>query len=1048
MQNGALRVYPLQDKDLSVNTLKEYWSFNVHDNDYGQIRGICSSYDDRFLITCGGDGNIFTFNILSPEDVHEELKAKIPSPRSGLEKEKATEDIEDPHAYNIEEVKQKKEYERIMKEAEEKKKKKREKLIALRHEFLLLLQKNQELPKHMQLHKEQFEMDHRIFEELERQTAQRIQLVQKELAWEHEKHLIGLQKLQNQFRDSLEFDTVVVHAIQSDHQISTYRLLAMSEKYYQDKEHPSWKRTVLKQAQKEAEKRDIIRETGHTDAERIFEGEAEELKTSEVRKPTTRYIESKHEQIRRLVEKSDKMKAKIMKRKAEWDELYKSKPSDDYENPKAVEDIREAQENMGCYKLKTDPNYRVPEHKRMNTEKKVMQLASLEALIHKKKVNMNKEIMSLRDLKVSIIDKIKGLVQELKSIQTALDLSERLPLPLIPQLYPDEVPEKKFEYDNDILLKFKEEQEAKAKLQEQLEGSPSSHAFRHGFLRAPSIKEIGPMAQAAGARPMEIASSVVTEQRKVFEIEKAEPTEMELEILKREKIKNLYLQETLIKKINALVINFDAELRFLRHKKLKLDVQMKSADLRYITCYEELLILKDLEKHENLLQGHVNTLISEQDAIKSELNSYLAELEDRKCEIVKLQECERALYANFQASLGENNEFAHFLTKVLQKKIKCVEKKEVRREADEDDENEEENDEESSLGTNEEKSGSEDEVFDDSVCPNNCNEALFRNTIQLRQKRLDIEKALTEEKKVAGTLRKKYNALDKKAKVVAISLDTAKRELETFQWEKQQRLNELYVVVPLKLHQVEYLVNGEMPSDFSQALVFTNQSLEYLQKRIVDLHNEKIMQREIYKQAQEQHKQLVQDKKEMEIQIRWLEEKCNHLMMKKFGRLVDFEAVQAHSENIRMEELEVQIMEKEYAHSQELKEWEERILDLQQQLMKLTKENTSKLQQLNRFCLEKQQLETKLALLKNDLGVEFQDPQTTDVKEKARLESQLKHMAHDTALLREEISLLRRKDGCSREHALLSRKDRCRFLQPLSPQDSETPTETFPVLTP
>ncbi|KFZ63613.1 hypothetical protein N338_04768, partial [Podiceps cristatus] len=342
------------------------------------------------------------------------------------------------------------------------------------------------------------------------------------------------------------------------------------------------------------------------------------------------------------------------------------------------------------------------------------------------------------------------------------------------------------------------------------------------------------------------------------------------------------------------------------------------------------------------------------------LNSYLAQMEDKKCEIVKLQESEKALYANFQASLGENDEFAHFLTKVLKKKIKCVEKKEVRRVEDEDDENEEKNNEESSWGIEEENSGSEDDVFDDSVCPKNCNEALFQNTIQLRQKRLDIEKALSEERTVAADLRKKYNALARKAKVVEASLDAAERELETFQWEKQQRLNELFVAVPLKLHQVEYLVNGEMPSDFSQALVFTNQSLEYLQKRIVDLRNEKIMQREIYKKAQEQHKQLVQDKKEMEIKIRQLEEKCNHLMMKKFGRLVDFEAVQAHSVNIRVEELEVQIMEKEYAHSQELKEWEERILDLRQQLMKLTKENTSKLQQLDRFCLEKQQLETKL----------------------------------------------------------------------------------------
>uniref|UniRef100_A0A8C6J259 Cilia- and flagella-associated protein 44 n=1 Tax=Melopsittacus undulatus TaxID=13146 RepID=A0A8C6J259_MELUD len=926
MQNGSLRAYSLQEKDLSADTLKEYWSFSVHDNDYGQIRGICSSYDDRFLITCGGDGNIFTFNILSPEDVQKELKAKIPSPRAvSFLSSTAITLLPLSCIFSIEEVKQKQEHDRKMKEVEEKKQKKREKLIALRHEFLLLLQKNQKLPKHMQLHREQFEMDRKIFEELDRQTAQRIQLVQNELAWEHEKHSIGLQKL---FRDSLEFDTVVVHAIQSNHQISTYRLLVMSHKYYEGKERPSWERTVLKQAWKQPEKKQIS-------------------------------IESK---LRRSVEKSDKVKAKILKRKAEWEELYKSKPSDDYESPKDVEEIKAAQENIGCYKLKSAPNYRVPEQELMNIEKKVTQLTSLEVLIHKRKVNMNKEIMSLRDLKVSVIEEIKCFVKELKCIQAALDLPERLPLPLIPQLHPDEVPEKKFEYNTDILLKFKEDQEAKPKPQGQLEGSPSYHSFRQGFLRAPSIKEADSMTQAAGAHQMKTASSVVTEQQRVSETEKAEPTEIELEILKREKIKNLYLQETLIKKINALVINFDAELRFLRHKKLKLDVQMKNAELRYVTWYQELLILKNFEKHENLRRERITTLIGEQEAMQPKLNDCIAQIEDRKCEIIRLQECEKALYANFQASLGENNEFADFLTKVLMKKVKCVEKRE--READEEDENEE-NDGESSLGTDE-NSVSEDEAFDDSVCPENCSEALFQNTIQLWQKRLEIEEALAKEKKVAANLRKKYNALAKKAKELETSLDTADRELDTFQREKQQRMNDLYVTVPLKLHQVEYLINGEMPHDFSQALVFTNQSLEYLQRRIVDLHKEKLMQRQIYKEAQEQHEQLIQDKKEMEITIRQLEEKCNYLMMKKFGRLVDFEAVQSYSANIRVEELEVQIMEKEYEHSQELKEWEKRISHLQQQLMKLTKENSSKLQQLNQFCFEKHQLETKLAALKND----------------------------------------------------------------------------------
>uniref|UniRef100_A0A8C9N4E9 Uncharacterized protein n=1 Tax=Serinus canaria TaxID=9135 RepID=A0A8C9N4E9_SERCA len=45
-------------------------------------------------------------------------------------------------------------YERKMKEAEEKKNEKREELSALRQDFVFLLQKNQELPKHMQLHRE------------------------------------------------------------------------------------------------------------------------------------------------------------------------------------------------------------------------------------------------------------------------------------------------------------------------------------------------------------------------------------------------------------------------------------------------------------------------------------------------------------------------------------------------------------------------------------------------------------------------------------------------------------------------------------------------------------------------------------------------------------------------------------------------------------------------------------------------------------------------------------------------------------------------------
>lgn len=60
---------------------------------------------------------------------------------------------------------------------------------------------------------------------------------------------------------------------------------------------------------------------------------------------------------------------------------YKSKPSDDYEDPIDLQNIKEAEENMGDFKLKTATNYKIPEHMRMNAEKKTNQLASLEVAV-------------------------------------------------------------------------------------------------------------------------------------------------------------------------------------------------------------------------------------------------------------------------------------------------------------------------------------------------------------------------------------------------------------------------------------------------------------------------------------------------------------------------------------------------------------------------------------------------------------------------------------------------------------------------------------------
>ncbi|XP_018428354.1 PREDICTED: cilia- and flagella-associated protein 44 [Nanorana parkeri] len=1015
MKDGAVRVYPLQPNDPLLTSIGSYWSLGVHDNQYGSIQAISASYDNQYLVTCGADGNIFTFSILSMEDIERDLKvkkAKVPSPRTNKEREKHAEDIEDPNAYSIENATQKLQHDLLMKQAEEKKARKLQELDQMKKEFQELLRKNAELPTHMQLGRAEFEMDHRIREEMERQKSESVRTVLKELAWEQEKYNIGLKKLQAQFRDKVEFDTVTVRAFSTEHQVATYRLLCLSEKYYKAK-------GMI--AKRKPDRNDIIQKenmsneySGDLGARNVVTAGAVPEPDLGARKRGQQQMsqwawkrsERQVERIRKVIDKAEKAKSKISQRKQEWDKLYKTKPSEDYEDPQDVLAIKNAKENMGDFKLKTAEDYTVPEHLRINAEQKRNELAMLENIIHEQKSTINRSILELRDFKVETIEKMKSLVEELKVIQSVLDPSKHLTIPKVPSLHPDETPERKFQYDSETLQKFKQEQ-AKQVQAQPMTGEGGFGAFE-GF--AGKLQAVVKLSRVS-SRPS--TTSTIRSYRAVsagtHHMEDSELSELEKEMIRIEEIKNLYRQENIIKQINHLMISFDAELRLLRHKKLQLDVQMKIADLRHVTLFEELMLLKEFEKREDNLQEKVSDRVSELEEMKGKSEDYLQQLETKKKDIVRLQEKEKALDAAFHSSLGENNKFATFLTKVFKKKIKRSKKKEVTGDEEEDEDSDEESDEESAYESDEDVSDSEDGVFDDSVCPDNCDPKLFDNTLHLREKHLDIEEVLTEEKKLVDNLKKEYDGMAKKVKVVNVNLKSAEEELEAFQREKQQKLNELHVVVPLKLHQVDYMINGEIPSDLSQALVLTSHSLESLQHRIKELQVEKVENRELYKQAREQHKQLIRERKEMEVKIQSLEEKCSQQMMMKFGRLVDLEALQTLSVNTTLEELKIKSSQRRQEMDQEIAEWEAKITERKKKLVEVTREHTKKLDRLNEILTEKKVIEAKLDARQTVVGAEFLGPRKAETRERQKLLHRAQMQAEEIESLKEEILLLSKK---------------------------------------
>ncbi|XP_073677561.1 cilia- and flagella-associated protein 44 [Garra rufa] len=1003
MKDGSIRAYPVQASDHQLSSMQAYWALSVHDNHYGHVRHIRFSFDDTFVLSAGEDGNIFSFSCLPEEELQKAMlkQAKVPSPRVGLEMEKAAQDIEDPSAYSIETAKQKLELDRMHKEAEQRKQERRKKLAELQSRFQALLEQNRSLPKHICLHRSEFELDPSFREETERQTEETVMEVRKELAWEEERHRIGLKKLQTMFWESVVEDTVTVHAFKGGHKVSNYRLLALSAIQMHLHQHGTAASQSRPMEQDHWQSKQPGKEASNISL--LDELVTDSLMQSGRMQSGRKLASREAEKLRKAAEKAEKARAMIEKRKKEWAELYASKPSEDYEDPKDVEAIRLAKERMGDFKLKSAKDFTVPEHLRMNVEKKRVQLVELEKKIFEKKSEMNSRVMALRDSKVEIVSQLHAQMEQLQMIQQHLPPKKRCPLPAVPDLMPEEMPERKHRYTRATLERYAalRDKLASTGLEEQQDGQ-----------NILDLLEQEMQDTHTESQDMQIEN----EGEKIHSQKEEKLTELEKEMREIEEIRNLCQQDQLLKQMEEAVWRFDADLRVLRHEKHELDVYMKLADLRHVTLFEELLLLKEFEKREDILQERLTTYIQEEEENRAKMHDCKKQMELKKRDILRLQGKEKTIAATFQASLGENNKFEEFLTRVFKKKIKRTKKKETQgRDGDdateEEDDSDEDSDEESDGDNDEDYDDSETGVpLDDSVCPPNCDPELFENTLKLREHRLDVEEQLQEELKNVDILKKECDTLTKKEKIVQNNRKAAEGDLELINREKQQKLNEVDVVVPLRLHQIEYVNNGLLPGKLDSALVLNTADLQRLQKRIEELQQEKIEQRELYKHAKQQHVQLRHDLKDMEGRIKGSEARCEQLMLKKFGKLVDLEVLQTLSGNRRVEEMRQEIREQDAKYTKDLKHWEAKVIEAKEALTEITKQNTERLRKMNSLLSQKKALDEQLNTRQRTTVGQFRG-RLVEKHELQRLQQLIAAQAQDIEVLNDEIHALSRKDG-------------------------------------
>ena len=436
----------------------------------------------------------------------------------------------------------------------------------------------------------------------------------------------------------------------------------------------------------------------------------------------------------------------------------------------------------------------------------------------------------------------------------------------------------------------------------------------------------------------------------------------ELEITEKEiqRQRLQYEKDKLLKQVDYMLNTFDDALNTLRQEKFQLEADMKSTDMKRLILYKELVLLKEFEKQDLNLKRKLENKVNEENDVQVKVNECQDKLQSKREEIEKVMEKKAAVAQEVDGMVEETNSFREALLKIFLRKIKRIKRK-AKDMADYDSEEEEES-----------ESDEDDDDFDDDddieeVCPPGCDQTLYEKVCDLREKRLDQEDLISDIQKQTDTLKKEKDALNKKHKMVESSLKAINKDIVEFQKEKQGKLNEIDVIVTLKMHQVEYIVDGQLPADRSEGLVFSRKALQGLHDRVQGLIQEKAALRRQQKELRKEHVQLNRDKRAKEAKIVELEKKAKDVQMLKFGQIIDLDVLDRLGTNKGSEDLKETLKKQEAQQNRELKDWDRKIEVAVQRLASLTHENTFHLNQISELTAKQKMLEKKISSTKQPL---------------------------------------------------------------------------------
>ena len=995
--SGKLSVQAFEDGTVRVapSRGKSYWVGAVHDGIYGSVTGAAVTRDDSFLLSTSSDGSFFAQKIGAgllaervPASDAEEVATVAEEPTS------AVEDITDPTKYSYEEEKIKLAEDIAREAAEEAKLGVRGYVYKLRGEFQVLLAENEAKPPHERLPREAFEVDPGIHEVVEAETQGKMEMVKAEFAWLKERANLQLKRLQDFFLDPVESERVVLRSFGSGRRsfaVTSFRVARFSEALRADIERCHTTELQRKTAGAGAR-------AGLTPGKSFRKNVAEDDTEPKVDPEAELMSEGKY------AEKRAKRKA----REAEWREFNASKPDPKYENPDDLAAIEEANRTRGDFKLKSEPDYVVPEEDQQFYDRKRRQMLLLEEAVHEIKMEFNRRFLALRAVRKSAVEDVQSSAKRIAEITVRLDDADQpegfealsvLTEPFSATPLADEYPaEFRAAATDEELKAYDEEQKAAAAA---ASGGGDFGGFGGGGAKKDEKEEKeGDARKSAGKDDANDEYSLAAKAKA-----KAHPREsLAAAALATpfEEAENATVhaglkheRAYLVTKRRQTVASFDAILRAMRREKADVEYELKVAEMKQLTLNRELIMLKKFEQKENELDGRLEESIQAHADLCNDIERREEELHLKIDERDGVTAKRDKVIASFDNLVSSDDEHRSILFKYFLKKVRRVKP----RDSDAGSDSEEEDDDDSEYDSEE-----DEEEF----LPEGCEEELYDSVLELRERRLDEHYVIKDLTKEIDAMKKELDGVKKKEKAANVVVEKLEVDLENYRLEKQRRLNnDVDVTVMLRSRQLEYLHEGKLPTSMDNGLVFSRETRNSLRRRIDELIEDKSALRETQAQLRKDFVAMQNTKEEYERRNAGLDARAIDTQMFKYGSLIDLEKLEvAMIPKKPVEALKAKLRDTEQANAAEMRQWAQALSDAVDEMHHKTAANTECLEQVADLTRRQRDLTRELVSTRKTAFVDPEAAKKRETAERDHLVAVVNEQAREIEKLRNEVGFL------------------------------------------